>query len=323
VSAAYHASFSLDHERESEISMDSSERLSRFKGSLVAVVTPFNADGSIDYGAFAELVRLQEEGRTAGLFLLSVAGEGATLTDTEFDEFTAKVLSEKCSLPYLFTCTGRHTEDSLRRVRVAADHGADAAVLAVPAHMGPDQDQAARYFLDIADRSPIPIGIFNNPSRVVTDLDTATVDELLSHSNIVLHKDGSSRTGRIGEFMPRHPDVCFMADDAPDQDILVGPMVLGARGIASAGGNVLPREFAALSTPWDENTDLQAFRALYTKVWPVMRYLYSFRSPIGIKSVMNALGMPAGHLRAPLTPMSDEEVAVGLELIRSAGGIGS
>jgi 4-hydroxy-tetrahydrodipicolinate synthase len=288
-----------------------------FSGSLVAVVTPFTADGAIDYGALAELTAMHEESGTAGLFFLGVAGEGATLDDGEFEEFTRKVLNGKGQLPYFIGCTGRSTADSARRVALAAEHGADGAILTVPANMGPDQAQAARYFLDIADESSVPIGTFNNPARLLTDLDSATLLEILAHPRIVLHKEGSPRTGQIGEILAAAPDVCFLADDSPDQDILVTSMALGARGIANATGNLLPRELALLASPWDGAEDLAAFRARYFRLLPVVKFLYSHRSPIAIKSMMNAAGLPGGHLRRPLTPLPDARVREGLELLRA------
>ncbi|ATL68179.1 dihydrodipicolinate synthase family protein [Nocardia terpenica] len=291
--------------------------LLEFTGSLVALVTPFNADGGIDYGALSELVAFHEESGTSGLFFLGVAGEGATLDDTEFADFVRRVLEPGRRMPYLIGCTGRYTRDAAQRVALAAEYGADGAILTVPANMGPDQAQAARYFLEVADGSAIPIGTFNNPARLITDLDTATLLEIFTHPKIQLHKEGSPRTGQIGEILAARPKVCFLADDSPEQDILVTAMALGARGIANAAGNLVPRELALLARPWDDATDLDAFRARYFRVLPLIKFVYGYRSPIGIKSLMNAVGLPGGHLRGPLTPLSDAEVRGGVELMKA------
>ncbi|MDG4763216.1 dihydrodipicolinate synthase family protein [Solwaraspora sp. WMMD406] len=301
------------------MSVDPVERMLTFTGSLVALITPFNQDGSIDYGALSDLVARHEHQGTAGLFFLGVAGEGSTLDDAEFTDFVRTVLSADRRLPHFIGCTGHSTADAIRRVATAAEYGADGAILTVPANMGPDQTQAARYFLDVADASTIPIGTFNNPARLLTDLDTATMRTILAHPRIVLHKEGSPRTGQIGELLAERTQVCFLADDSPDQDIMVTSLALGARGIANASGNLLPRELAILAQPWEPATharDLDSFRALYFRTLPVIKFLYSRRSPIAIKSMMRAVGLPAGHLRAPLTPMDGTEVAAGLAVLR-------
>ncbi|MER5501410.1 MULTISPECIES: dihydrodipicolinate synthase family protein [unclassified Streptomyces] len=297
---------------------DPFDRVRDFTGSLVAVITPFNKNGDVDHGALSELIAMHERNGTSGLFFLGVAGEGATLDDREFADFARTVLEADHALPHFIGCTGHHTGDTVERVRIAAAHGADGAVLTVPANMGPDQAQAARYFLDVADASPIPVGTFNNPARLLTDLDTATLLDVLNHPRIVLHKEGSPQTGRIGEILAaRGGDVCFLADDSPDQDIICPALALGARGIANAAGNLLPRELAALARPWQDLSDLDGFKELYFRVRPLIAFLYSRRSPIGIKSLMNAAGLPAGHLRAPLTPMPDHETKAGLDLLRA------
>ncbi|MFJ9415170.1 dihydrodipicolinate synthase family protein [Streptomyces sp. NPDC101227] len=303
----------LHHQRNDQ---DPFEAARSFTGSLVALVTPFNQDGSIDYGALSELIARQERNGTAGIFFLGVAGEGATLDDGDFATFAETVLEADRTLPYFIGCTGTYTGHALRRVQIAAAHGADGAILTVPANMGPNQEQAARYFLDIADASTIPIGTFNNPARLLTDLDTATLLEILEHPRIVLHKEGSPRTGQIGALLSAGRDVCFLADDSPDQDILTPSLARGAQGIANATGNLLPRELAALSRPWKDFQGVEEFRELHSRLIPLINFLYGVRSPIGIKSLMNAAGLPAGRLRKPLTPLSEERTRAGITLLR-------
>ncbi|MEV0224563.1 dihydrodipicolinate synthase family protein [Streptomyces sp. NPDC050704] len=310
-------SHEMSHDRSAEPAADSAvEKILGFTGSLVAIVTPFNQDGGIDYGALSELISMHERNHTAGLFFLGVAGEGATLDDDEFKVFVRTVLGVPHTVPFLIGCTGNSTAGAVRRVRTAAAHGADGVVLTVPANMGPDQDQAARYFLDIADSTAVPIGTFNNPARLLTDLDTATLLRILEHPRIVLHKEGSPRTGQIAELLAHRPKVCFLADDSPDQDILVPALARGAQGIANAAGNLLPREFARLSRPWRNFQDLADFRELHDRLFPLIKFLYSHRSPTAIKSLMNAVGLPGGHLRAPLTSLTEDQVKTGMALLK-------
>lgn len=292
----------------------------RFEGSMVAMVTPFGADGAIDFGAMRALIDHQREGGTSTLFFMGVAGEGSVLSEKEHEAVIARTRAmQPPGMSFVYGCTGNSTQGTIDRVAVAAAHDADAAVVTVPPHVGPDQDQAVAYFLEVADRAAIPLGVFNNPARLLTDLDARSVLRIFAHDRYVFHKEGSPRTGQIGLILREDPSCTFLADDSPDQEILVTSMALGARGVANATGNLFPAELARLARPWDEATDLAAFRADYFRLLPIIHFVYGFRSPIGIKGMMNALGLPAGALRRPLTALPAEEVARGMRLVREAG----
>jgi 4-hydroxy-tetrahydrodipicolinate synthase len=136
----------------------------------------------------------------------------------------------------------------------------------------------------------------------------------------VLHKEGSPRTGQIAEVLANDPPARLLADDSPDQDILLPALGLGAYGIANASGNVFPAELARLATPWTVSEIPEGFRDLYFRLVPLIKFMYSFRSPIGVKMLMKLLGLPAGHLRQPLDFPGTEQHDQGLELLRSILG---
>ena len=295
-------------------------RTGQFEGSMVAMVTPFSVDGAIDFGAIKALVEYQRERSTRTLFFMGVAGEGSALSCMEHEAVIVRTRAmQPPGMNFVYGCTGNSTDDTIARVTVAAAHGADAAVITLPPNIGPDQKQAIGYFRDIADRAAIPLGVFNNPARLLTDLDAKSALRIFTHPRYVFHKEGTQRTGQIGLILKEDPPVTFLADDSPDADILVTSMALGARGIANATGNLFPAEMARLAEPWSGGTDLSAFRAAYFRILPVMHFLYGFRSPIAVKGMMNALGLPAGELRRPLMPLPVLEVEKGMRIILESG----
>lgn len=288
----------------------------RYQGSMVAMITPFTESGEIDFGAMKALIDYQRDGGSNALFFMGVAGEGSVLSDDEHEAVIANTKAyQPNNMTFVYGCVGNSTQHTISRVSVAAAYEADAAIITVPSNMGPTQQQTASFFLEVADRAAVPLGVFNNPARLLTDIDADTALQILSHPRYVLHKEGSPRTGQIGLILRQNPSVVFLADDSPDQDILVTSMALGAQGIANAVGNILPREMAALAEPWDANKDIVDFRSEYFRILPFIHFLYSFRSPIAIKGMMNALGLPAGHLRRPLTSLQEEDVKQGINLM--------
>lgn len=295
-------------------------REAQFDGSMVAMVTPFCKDGAIDFEAIKVLIEHQRAGGTRTLFFMGVAGEGSVLSDAEHEAVIAKTRAvQPPEMNFVYGCTGNATDHTIARVAVAAAYGVDAAIITIPPNIGPDQAQAVDYFLEVADHATIPLGVFNNPARLLTDLDAASALRIFEHPAYVFHKEGSPRTGQIGLILRTDPPVTFLADDSPDQDILVTSMALGARGIANAAGNLFPGVFTELAKPWGANTDIPAFRAAYFRILPVIHFLYGYRSPIAIKGLMNALGLPAGAPRRPLTPLPGADIDKGMQIIREAG----
>ena len=290
------------------------------QGSMVAIVTPFNADGSVDFGAFGELIRFHREYGTSALFFLGVAGESSVLTDEEHKQIIEETVKLRpAGMPFFYGCTGINTNDTIRKVKVAESGGADGAMITVPANVGPDLDQAEEFFLTVANHTSLQLGTFNNPARLLTDLQTEQLLRIFQHPNYVLHKEGTARTGQIAQILRAKPPISFLGDDCPDPDILATSMALGAQGICNAAGNLAPAEMVVLSTPWNGPNNVATFRELYFKMLPLITFLYSARSPIAIKSLMEAIGLPAGKPRLPLRSLRQEVVQRAVEMLAGIG----
>src|SRR3990172_2934329 len=227
------------------------------EGSFVALITPFNADGSVDFGAFRTLLRFQEDHGTAAVLFMGSTGEPTMLTPEERRQVVVETARMKTGrMRFFYGCTGGSTEATIAHVRFAREHGADGAILAAPPYICASEDDIERFFLEVADATDLPLGIYNNPPRVGTDLGWERLLRVLSHPRYVVHKESTA--------------------------------------------NVAPAEMAALSRPWRRWEDAAAFRETYLRLLPLLHFTYSATNPVPVKSLMKALGLPAGGLRRPL-----------------------
>jgi 4-hydroxy-tetrahydrodipicolinate synthase len=293
---------------------------SRIEGSFVALITPFNEDGSIDLGAFRELIAFHEAHGTAALLFMGSTGEVSMLSPDERRSIIAETAGMKTgAMPFFYGCTGPDTATTIEYVRFARDHGADGAILAAPAYVNAPSDDIEAYFLEVADATDLPLGIYNNPPRVGTDLRTEQLLRLFEHPNYVVHKESTSRVAQVARVLAARPDVAVMCCDSPNLGLVVPTMALGGHGTANMTGNVAPAEMAALSAPWRSWEDAERFRETYLRVLPLLHFTYSAVNPVALKSLMRAVGLPAGDLRRPLRALDKGQAARGVAIVRALG----
>jgi 4-hydroxy-tetrahydrodipicolinate synthase len=293
---------------------------SRIEGSFVALITPFNRDGSIDFEGFRTLLDFQAQHRTKAVLIMGSTGEVSMLSPEERRSIVSQTVKHKTGdmLQY-YGCTGNSTETTIENVRHAAGEGADGAIVAVPSYICPSEQDAVRYFLEVADASTIPIGIYNNPPRVKTDLTAASIARLGGHPNIVVNKEATSRVAQIAQLAAAKPDISLMCCDSPNLGLVVPLMALGGHGTANMTGNLIPEELATISTPWHGWDDAMACRAAWLANLDMLHFTYSAINPVAVKSLMQAVGLPAGPLRKPLKPLSPDHLARGLKICRTLG----
>ena len=142
----------------------------KITGSFVALITPFNKDGSVDFPAFGELLRFQQKHGTAAVLIMGSTGETSMLSPEEKQKIIVETAKMKTGMPIFYGCTGNNTDATIANVRFAADNGADGAILAAPAYICAPEADIERFFLDVADATDLPLGIYNNPPRVKSDL---------------------------------------------------------------------------------------------------------------------------------------------------------
>jgi len=292
----------------------------KLEGSFVALVTPFNIDGSVDFGAFRTLIQMQGDHGTRALFFMGTAGESSVLSVEEKKRLIVETARMKIDrIAFFYGCTGVNTDDTIERVKFAKANGADGAMLTVPVYVSPPESDAEAYFLEVADATDLPLGIYNNASRLQTDMHWTQLLRIFRHPNYVVHKESTTRAGQIAHILRAAPDISVMCDDTPDPGLIVPTMALGGHGISNAVGNIAPAEIAALAAPWKMDTAASVFRALYLRMLPLLGFTYSARSPVAIKSLMRAVGLPAGDLRRPLRNLDAARVAEGAQIIRELG----
>jgi 4-hydroxy-tetrahydrodipicolinate synthase len=290
------------------------------EGSFVALITPFNRDGSVDFAAFRTLLRFQEDHGTSAVLFMGSTGEPTMLSPEERRQVVVETARMKTGrMHFFYGCTGPSTEATIANVRFARDHGADGAILAAPPYICASEDDIERFFLDVADATDLPLGIYNNPPRVQTDLHWTRLLRLFRHPNYVVHKESTARVAQVAQVLAARPDVAVMCCDSPGLGLVVPTMTLGGHGTANMTGNVAPAEMAVLSRPWRGPEDAETFRETYLRLLPLLHFTYSAINPVPVKSLMKALGLPAGDLRRPLRALEGGALASGLEVVRSLG----
>jgi 4-hydroxy-tetrahydrodipicolinate synthase len=220
---------------------------------------------------------------------------------------------------FFYGCTGNNTQDTIEKVCHAADEGADGAIITVPSYICPTVDDAVQYCLEVADASPIPIGIYNNPSRVGTDLPAEAILRLADHPNIVVDKEAMPRAGQIAQVAAARKDIALMCCDSPHYGLIMPVMSLGGQGTANMSGNIAPQEMAVISKPWRDFADANNCRETYLKLLPLLEFNYSLVNPVPVKSLAKALGLPAGDLRRPYRSMDEAAVRRGVEIVKELG----
>jgi 4-hydroxy-tetrahydrodipicolinate synthase len=289
-------------------------------GSFVAIVTPFDKSGAVDIGAFRDLIGFHAAHGTSAILLMGSTGEVSMLTAEERKRIIVETAKFKTpNLPLWYGCTGPSTEASIDWVRFARDNGADGAILAAPPYICAPEADIERYFLEIADSTDLPLGIYNNPPRVKSDLHWDNLLRLFRHPNYVVHKESTGRVGQVAQILAARPDVSVMCCDSPNLGLVVPTMSLGGHGTANMSGNIAPAEVARISTPWTGPADADAFRETYLRLLPLLHFNYSAINPVAVKSLMKAVGLPVGELRRPLTALEGEALEKGLRIVRELG----
>jgi 4-hydroxy-tetrahydrodipicolinate synthase len=289
-------------------------------GSFVALITPFNKDGCVDFAAFRTLLRFQEDQGTSAVLIMGSTGEASMLSPEERRHIIVETAKMKTSrMPIFFGATGNNTQATIANVRFAMDHGADGAILAAPAYICAPENDIERFFLDVADATDLPLGIYNNPPRVKSDLHWEHLLRIFKHPNYVIHKESTSRVGQVAQVLAGNPDVSVMCCDSPNLGLVVPTMSLGGHGTANMTGNIAPAELASISTPWRGSGDAERFKTTYLRMLPLLHFTYCAINPVAVKSLMKALGLPAGDLRKPLSGLEGEALANGLRIVQDLG----
>jgi 4-hydroxy-tetrahydrodipicolinate synthase len=289
-------------------------------GSFVALITPFNKDGSVDFAAFRTLLRFQEDQGTSAVLIMGSTGETSMLSPEEKREIiveTAKMKTPR--MPIFFGATGNNTQTTIANVRFAKDNGADGAILAAPAYICAPESDIEGFFLDVADATDLPLGIYNNPPRVKSDLHWDHLLRIFKHPNYVIHKESTARVGQVAQVLAGQPDVSVMCCDSPNLGLVVPTMSLGGHGTANMTGNIAPAELATISTPWKSYGEAENFKKTYLRILPLLHFTYSAINPVAVKSLMKALGLPAGELRKPLSGLEGGALAKGLRIVEELG----
>lgn len=272
----------------------------QFRGSYVALPTPFDGDG-VDFPALERLIAFHLHHNSDGLVSVGTTGEGATLTDYErrsVIEFT--VAKARSHIPVLAGVGTNNTAQSIELVRFAADVGASGALAVTPYYNRPTQRGLLAHYAALSQASPIPIVLYNVPSRTGCDLKPATVAEIRRNCpNAVAIKEASGSIGRAREIQ----DSSDIALIAGEDGLIAEFLALGAAGVIGVVANVAPREVAELCRVARPGGDAVRTAELVAYLQPLVRDLFLESNPAPVKSALAAMGLCNPTLRLPLVEL--------------------
>ena len=289
----------------------------KFAGSYVALVTPFQTDGSVDFAKLRELVGWHLAQGTDGIVALGTTGESSTMSHEEDDE-VARCIIETVNgkIPVIVGAGSNCTQTQLEKSRKYHDLGADGLLLITPYYNKANDEGMYRHFATVADAVDTPVILYNVPGRTGCAISPACCARLAKHPNIAGIKEASgniSYTAKIARLLS--DDFCLFSGN---DDMIVPVMSLGGCGVIYVWANICPKECHDLVAAFAAG-DVAAARAMQLRYLELINALFCEVNPIPIKEAMNQLGMNVGGYRLPLCEISDagrETVRRALEVLR-------
>jgi 4-hydroxy-tetrahydrodipicolinate synthase len=276
-----------------------------FKGSIVAIVTPFK-NGGVDEKALGDLIEFQIANGTQGIVPCGTTGESATLSHAEHNrviEFTVKAVRGRASV---IAGTGSNsTDEAVSLTQHAKKAGADGALLIAPYYNKPTQEGLYLHFKKVAEAVDLPLVVYNIPGRTGVNITPQTFSRLTQIKNIVAIKESSGSLQQISEIIHHCGErfTLLSGDDA----LALPTLAVGGRGVISVAANLVPSDMAEMVRAF-ERKDLGPAQRLHYRMFGLFHALFLETNPIPVKTALALMGKCSAELRLPLCPMSSENL---------------
>lgn len=280
-----------------------------FRGAGVALVTPFHADGSVNYEKLAELVEEQIAGGTDAIIACGTTGEAATMSEEEHMDvirFIIKAVNHR--IPVIAGTGSNCTATAIDLSKQAEEAGAEGVLLVTPYYNKATQGGLIQHYEAVADAISLPCILYNVPSRTGVTIQPETMAYLYQHvENIVGVKDATGNISMITKLMSL-VDENFLLYSG-DDDQIVPLLSVGASGVISVLSNVAPRQTHEICQKWFDG-DIKGAREAQFKAYPLIKALFAEVNPIPVKAALNLMGKNVGSLRLPMTEATDSTKAL-------------
>ncbi len=277
-----------------------------FKGSIVAIVTPFK-NGKVDEKKISDLIEFQIKNGTAGIMPCGTTGESATLSFAEHDRVIEITIAQaKKRIPVIAGTGSNSTEEAIMLTKHAAKAGADASLQVSPYYNRPTQKGLYEHFKAIANSVDIPIILYNIASRTGVNIEPETIAKLAADcKNIAGVKEASGnldQMSRIKQLCPEKFDL-ISGDDSLTLPILS----IGGRGIISVVANIVPGDVARLVSEFEKG-NIKKAQEIHYRLLPLIKAIFIETNPMPVKTAMGLLGLFEPDLRLPMCSMSPENL---------------
>ena len=291
--------------------------MQRITGSIVALVTPFNQDGSTDFVRLRELVDWHIENKTDALLVLGTTGETASTSLEEDIKTRDCVLTQAAGRVPVIAGSGSNSSEMQKHKSVIYSEMGAAALLCIsPYYVKTNDEGMYRHFMMSADAASAPIILYNVPGRTGCKISPEVVRRLSVHPNVMGIKEAS------GDMSYAMKVARYLSDDfvmySGNDDITVPLLSVGASGVISVWANIMPREVHDMVMDYLEGREEQA-RRTQLRYLDLINALFMEVNPIPVKEAMNLMGLRAGSYRMPMYPMAPENRAKLAKIMREAG----
>ena len=284
----------------------------KFQGSYVALVTPFHADGSVNFDKLKELTLWHLEQGTDGIVTLGTTGESSTMTHEEDDAVVRCVIETvNGRIPVIAGAGSNDTYTQLQKSKKYHDLGADGLLLITPYYNKTNEEGMYRHFATVADQVDTPIILYNVPGRTGCSISYDCCKRLAAHPNVVGLKEASGNIGYAAKVARLVNDnFCLFSGN---DDMILPILSLGGCGVISVWANVFPKDVHDLVASWQAG-DVEKAKQIQLQNLDLIDALFCEVNPIPVKEMMNQMGMGVGGYRLPLCEISEK----GREIVRRA-----